>query len=92
MLLSFPPDDEQSNSTLSRESMVHESFVLTFTMKDMLQQLLLIYLLHLTILIDEFIMYKLLYHTQGRSYANEHLGFSDRDDTKLDQMDIPAHA
>ena len=49
--LSFPPDDEQSISTLSRESMVQELFVLTFTSKDLLQQLLLIRVLHLTSLI-----------------------------------------
>ena len=37
-------------------------------------------------------VYKLFYHTQGRPCANEHFGFSDGDDTKLDQMDIPAPA
>ena len=52
MQLSFSPDDEQSISTLSRESMVQESFVLRFTLKDLLQQLLLICLLHLTSLIS----------------------------------------
>ena len=52
MQLSFPPDNEQSISALSIESMVQESFVLTFTLKYLLHQLLLICVLHLTSLID----------------------------------------
>ena len=46
MQLSFPQDNEQSISTLSRESMVRGLFILTFALKDLLQKLLLISLLH----------------------------------------------